>query len=157
LKNMGLLLEPPLVGGIDPLFGWKSLTLSQLLQEADRRLAAAGPPGGWLSDADEMFLAQLRSISRTAAAVLDDPAAYRTPWNSILPQAPQQKDLLAEPQYFFSGDGTLAFLLVRPVKEAGSFTAAQKSVDALRALVADLGPRFPGLEFGLTGMPVLET
>ncbi len=29
-----------------------------------------------------------------------------------------QTDYLAEPQYFFSGDGTLAFLLVRPVKEA---------------------------------------
>src|SRR5262249_60036844 len=68
-----------------------------------------------------------------------------------------QKDLLAEPQYFFSGDDSLAFLLVRPVKEAGSFTAARKSVEALHAILAAVGPRFPGLNLGLTGLPVLET
>ena len=53
---------------------------------------------------------------------------------------PEQKDLLAEPQYFFSGDGKdnkveLAFLLVRPVKEEGSFTSSQKSVATLRQLI----------------------
>jgi hopanoid biosynthesis associated RND transporter like protein HpnN len=64
---------------------------------------------------------------------------------------------MAEPQYFLSGDGTLAFLLVRPVKDQGSFTAAATSVTALRTLVAEVGTRFPRLQFGLTGLPVLET
>jgi hopanoid biosynthesis associated RND transporter like protein HpnN len=73
-----------------------------------------------------------------------------------VPRPPDQKDLLAEPQYFFSGDGTLAFVLVRPVKDAGSFTMAEKSIQGMRALVADLGRRFPDLQFGLTGLPVLE-
>src|SRR5262249_25349803 len=76
---------------------------------------------------------------------------------SLLPHPPQQKDLMAEPQYFFSGDGTLAFLLVRPIKEINSFTAAQKSVDALRAILVLIRERFADLQIGLTGMPVLET
>src|SRR5262249_31941417 len=72
-----------------------------------------------------------------------------------------QQDLLAEPQYFFSADdpqrGTLAFLLVRPIKESGSFTAALRPVSAMRDYVATLRRSWPDLEFGLTGMPVLET
>ena len=63
---------------------------------------------------------------------------------------------MAEPQYFFSEDGTLAFLLVRPFKEAGSFTFAQKSIDGLHALLAKTTPRYPDLAIGLTGLPVLD-
>ena len=74
--------------------------------------------------------------------------------------ARRSEDLLAEPQYFFNGDGpaVLAFLLVRPVKEKGSFTAALQSVagDA-RHRRRSARTAFPGIEFGLTGMPVLET
>jgi hypothetical protein len=73
-----------------------------------------------------------------------------------MPRSSGQDDLLAEPQYFFSPDRTLAFLLVRPIEEAGSFTAAQASVEGLREILTALGPSFPGLEFGLTGLPVLE-
>src|SRR5206468_12728469 len=77
--------------------------------------------------------------------------------HSILPPYPEPKDQLVEPQYFFSGDGRLALLLVRPVKEAGSFTAAKPSVDRLRQIIAAVQPSFSGLEFGCTGLPVLET
>src|SRR5205085_11479030 len=92
----------------------------------------------------------------SAAAVLHNPADYRNPWRSLLARPPEQKDLMAEPQYFFSGDGTLAFLLARPIKEEGSFTADQKSVEAMRGIVASVAQSFPGLELGLTGLPVLE-
>jgi hopanoid biosynthesis associated RND transporter like protein HpnN len=154
LKSMGLLLEPPLLGHLDPFIGWKSLTLSRLLSEAQQRVSARSGDGPLPPD-DRQLLTQLTSICNTAADVLDDPARYRSPWESILPPS-GQKDLLAEPQYFFSGDGTLAFLLVRPVKENGSFTMAQKSITAMRATIAEMGRRFPALQFGLTGLPVLE-
>jgi hopanoid biosynthesis associated RND transporter like protein HpnN len=157
LKCMNLLLEPPLVAGIDPLIGWKALTLLQLVHEAERRVSTLSP-GDKLRPEDEQFLHQLDAICRCAAGVLEDPTRYQSPWQSILPAgAPDQKDMMSEPQYFFSGDSTLAFLLVRPIKEAGSFTAAAKSVNALRDIVADTRGRFPQLEFGLTGLPVLET
>ena len=149
LNSMKLLLE------FGPL-SWRSLTLVTLLQEARHR-AGLLKPGERLGGADDQFLTQLLSISRMATAVLTDPAKYVNPWGSLLAQPPEQKDLLAEPQYFFSGDGTLAFLLVRPIKKAGSFIGARASVDAVRSIVAAARPAFPDLELGLTGLPVLET
>src|SRR5262249_1169901 len=125
----------------------------------------------------EQFLTQLLAVSRSATATLIEPSAYHNPWHSLLPQASlaraqsaehetlgaercapsASEDLLSEPQFFFSGDGSLAFLLTRPVKEERSFTAAKKSVDALRVIVAAVRPLFPELRFGLTGLPVLES
>ena len=149
LGSMKLLLE------FGPI-SWKSLTLLKLLREARNR-AGSIQPGEQLRPGDDQFLTQLLSISKTATATLTSPADYRNPWTSLLVQPPDQKDLLVEPQYFFSGDNSLAFLLARPVKEAGSFTGAKKSVDAMRAIVAEVGNQFPDIRFGLTGLPVLET
>jgi len=157
LHCMNLLLEPPLVAGIDRLLGWKALNVLQLVHEAERRVTTLSP-GVALRPEDEQFLRQLDAICRSAAGVLEDPGRYHNPWQSILPPVPaDQKDMMDAPQYFFSGDGTLAFLLVRPIEKAGSFTAAAKSVNALRDLVAQARCQFPTLEFGLTGQPVLET
>jgi hopanoid biosynthesis associated RND transporter like protein HpnN len=160
IRRMGLLLDPPVIGRIDPLFGWKSLTLVRLLSEARSvagRLDRGRPPP---PEADQ-FLTQLGAITRAALVSLESPADYKNPWLSLMAQPSEQENLLAEPQYFFSGEkegaSTLAFLLVRPVKEQGSFTACQKSVAALRAIVAAVAPRFPGLQVGLTGLPVLES
>lgn len=148
LKSMSLLLD------FGPL-AWRSLNLTQLVHEATDRLhklSLFDPP----SPSDKQFFTQLISISSTAAEFLQDPTRYRNPWNSLMAAPPQQSDLLNEPQYFFSGDGTLAFLLTRPIKEQGSFTAANRSVEAIRAIVAATRTEFPDLELGLTGLPVLE-
>jgi hopanoid biosynthesis associated RND transporter like protein HpnN len=149
LKSMSLLLE------VGP-FAWQSLTLYSLFHEARDR-AGKISPSRTLNPADDQFLTQLLRISQSATAALESLDRYQNPWGSLLAQPPEQKDLLAEPQYFFSGDGTLAFLLTRPVKEEGSFTADKKSVAAMHAIIAKVRPAFPELEFGLTGLPVLET
>jgi hopanoid biosynthesis associated RND transporter like protein HpnN len=135
---------------------WKNVGLPGLLLEARVRAdrIACGQP---MTHDDEEFFEQLRQVSRTAVATLDDPSAYRNPWGGIGPKRDDRPDFLAEPQYFFSGDGTLAFLLTRPVKEAGSFTASLKSVEALRGIVATVRRDFADVEIGLTGMPVLES
>jgi hopanoid biosynthesis associated RND transporter like protein HpnN len=152
LRGMGLLLR------LGPV-GWRNLTLQGLLAEGEQRTRALRP-GRPLSKADETFFTQLLSICRGAREMLADPVCYRNPWSSLMSRPPGQQDLLAEPQYFFAADtadGTLAFLLVRPVKEPGSFTAALKPVGVLREFVATLRRAYPDLEFGLTGLPVLET
>ena len=38
IQGMSLLLEPPVLAQLDPLFGWKSLSVQQLLRESERRL-----------------------------------------------------------------------------------------------------------------------
>src|SRR5207245_1565629 len=140
IKNMSLLLE------LGPV-SWQSLTLYSLLHEARDR-ASKITPGIPLQPADEQFLTQLLAVTGSATATLTDPSKYHNPWHSLLPEVgsrgadatslaspgqgmlgPDQLDLMSEPQFFFSGDGSLAFLLTRPVKKEGSFTAAKKSVD----------------------------
>jgi hopanoid biosynthesis associated RND transporter like protein HpnN len=168
LRNRALLFLPgeeiqQIHDGLEPMRpllqlgpgAWRFFTLQRLVQWADLKLAVVRP-GQPLSPADEQFFRQLVAITRAADAALADPAEYRNPWGSFTPERPDQDDLLAEPQYFFSGDGVLAFLLVRPIQEEGSFTAARASVEKLRAILAEVGPEFPGLEMGLTGIPVLE-
>jgi hopanoid biosynthesis associated RND transporter like protein HpnN len=149
LDDMKLLLE------FGPL-SWHGLNLQSLLREGQSRIEKL-QPGQALSDSDRQFFTQLAAVSRSAAAMVGDPAQYHNPWSSLMSRQPDQRDMLAQPQYFFSGDGTLAFLLVRPIKEKGSFTAALKSVAAARAIVAEVKRSFPRLEVGLTGLPVLET
>ena len=149
IQSMSLLLD------LGPI-SWQSLTLYSLLHEARDRASKLNPATP-LRPIDEQFLTQLLAVSRSAAATLADPPAYHNPWHSLLPQAPGQQDLMSEPQFFFSGDGSLAFLLTRPTREESSFTGSKPSVDAMRAIVAGVRPVFPELHFGLTGLPVLES
>jgi hopanoid biosynthesis associated RND transporter like protein HpnN len=126
-----------------------------LMLDAKHRLARLGA-GEDDASGSAQILEQLGRICQCASRYLDDPAGYQSPWKSILRQPPGQQDMLAEPQYFFSGDATLVFLLAHPIRE-DSFTGARKSVTALRAIMEHIRPRYPRLEFGLTGLPVLET
>src|SRR5947199_2104875 len=150
LQRMGMLLYGPTAS-----LAWQNVTIRSLLSEARVR-AGKIDPSAPLAAADEQFLTQLLAVVRSATAFLTDTTKYTNPWGSLLPCQPQQADLLASPQYFFSADGGLAFLLVRPVKEAESFTPALASVQAMRGLVAEARGRFPDIKLGLTGMPVLE-
>lgn len=156
LRSMSMLLEPPLVGRIDPFIGWRSLTLIRLFHEARDRAGKLLPEQP-LAEGDEIFLAQLLAITRSATDVLESPGAYKSPWRSLMAQKPEQQDLLKEPQYFFSGDGSLAFLLTRPVKDLSSFTESQESVEAMRKIVRNVSARYPDLQMGMTGLPVLES
>ena len=154
LGDMKELLTTTSVGPDSLFYPWRRLTLSSLLIRAGDSL----PDGHALSPEDVQFFTQLLAVTRAAGSYLDDPKKYSNPWGSLMASQPAgQQDLLTEPQYFFSGSGGLAFLLVRPIKDKGSFTAAQKSVETMRGIVADARSAYPGLEFGLTGMPVLET
>jgi hopanoid biosynthesis associated RND transporter like protein HpnN len=158
LEGMSLLLDTPVITKfLDASLSWRSLSVWQLFREGDRRLF------DWKTDQAnekaERFFKQLESICTGAAAVLDGKQSYGNPWRSILSANDRSaQDFTAKPQYFFSGDGKLAFLTVGPVKDSdsSSFTSAQRSIDALRELLTQMKERHPELEFGLTGLPVLE-
>lgn len=155
VRPMALLLEPPVIGLIDPLAGWKRLTLPEMAEKA------ALVNGPFNLDATTRFasdplLAQLAVVARRAREFAVDGQAYVSPWRDLAPDGPQ-KDLMAEPWRFFSPDGTLAFLLVRPTRdESDGFVFAQKSIDALRTILAEVGRVHASVRLGLTGMPVLE-
>jgi hopanoid biosynthesis associated RND transporter like protein HpnN len=135
--------------------GWHGLSLHGIVAEASARLSEHRPDQP-LSASDERFFRQLVAIADGARTSLGT-RRYDSVWSRLAGDEGAKDTLLTEPRYFFSADGQLAFLLARPVKEAGSFTAALKSVAAARAVVAGVRRDFPELSMGLTGLPVLET
>ena len=167
LRSRAMMIAPPerlatirdgFLGDLGPLldlspFSWHALGLAGIVAEGRQR-AARLEPGQALSASDARFFRQLAEVSRSAAGVLEG-KPYASPWASLA--AGEGPDFIAEPQYFFSGDGALCFLLARPVKERGSFTAALASVSAAREVERQVRALFPDLEVGLTGLPVLET
>lgn len=156
LKNMSMLLEPPVIGLIDPLTGWKHLTFFELMDKSALVNGPFNPEQKFFPERDPL-LKQLSILCKNVRNYLDDPLKYESPWQNYLPGVAEEKDLLAEPWYFFNGDGSLAFLTVRASKnrDAG-FTFAQKSIAELRRILADVETHHAGVRIGLTGMPVLE-
>jgi hopanoid biosynthesis associated RND transporter like protein HpnN len=156
LKHMAMLLEPPVIGLLDPLTGWKHLTFFELM---DKSALVNGPfnlDQNAFPEKDPL-LRQLGVLCKNVRVYLDDPAQYESPWHNFLPGVANQKDLLAEPWYFFSSDGSLAFLTVRAARDQnGGFTFAQKSIDRLHAIIAEVEGQCPDVRLGLTGIPVLE-
>ena len=153
LDRMKPLLASPLA--------WKFFSLHNMAAEAQSRLVKL-PPGQQPPAEDIPLLEQLLSAVRSARATLADPNKYRNPWTALVKQPERTgdvsaQDLLARPQYFFSGDGKLAFLLVRPSCKTDGFIGPHESVDQLRKLVDELRPANPSLQMGVTGLPVLET
>ncbi len=147
----------PLLGPLAPL-SWSMLSLESLLGQASGALESRGS-GQSFSEADRDLLEQMPAVAQAAAATLRDPAKYRNPWAVAGPRTADRDDekQLTEAQYFFTVDGSLAMLLCRPKKKSHSFTPAKEANGTLRAILADIGPNYPELKLGLTGLPVLET
>jgi hypothetical protein len=134
---------------------WPMFTLHSLVGEAGQRVRKL--PDGECPPTDRQFLTQLLGITRAAALHLDAPEKYRNPWqNMVTSPLQEQRDLLNEPQYFFSRDGALAFLLVRPVQAEAPSRSQGKCGRAAR-IVDGVRPQFDDLEMGVTGLPVLES
>jgi hopanoid biosynthesis associated RND transporter like protein HpnN len=160
----------PLLGPVAPV-AWRMLSLQSLLASSEVALESQAA-GRALSPADQDLLAQLPTVLASATDTLRDPAAYRNPWNLTSadttgnPEASSagkkaapldSADALFAPQYFFTPDGSLALFTCRPKKATDSFTPAKEANATLREILAAVGPNYPDLALGLTGIPVLET
>jgi len=150
----------PLLGPIGPV-AWRMLSVQSLLGNAALSLEAQHA-GREVSAADRDLLTQLPAIANSATAYLKNPEAYSNPWAlaAVTPGLAQEArgaESLTGPQYFFTPDGSLAMLTCRPRKATESFTPAKEANAAMRAILAEVTPQFPGVSLGLTGLPVLET
>jgi hopanoid biosynthesis associated RND transporter like protein HpnN len=148
----------PLLGDFAPL-AWRKLSVQSLIGNGAVALEKRAA-GGALTAAERDLIAMLPRIASTAAAAVRDPAAYRNVWELAPPggaDTGRSRAQLTAPQYFFTPDGSLALLMCRPKKTAQSFTPAREASDAMTAILAQVGPRHPGVSLGLTGLPVLES
>ena len=162
LSNVAARLDrmEPLLGPVGPV-AWRMLSVQSLLASGSVALEAQAA-GRELTASDRDLLAQLPAVAASAADALRDPDTYRNPWAlggaaPGLPSGARSDNPMLTPQYFLTPDGTLALLTCRPKKAADSFTPAKESNAAMRAILAGVSARFPGVSLGLTGIPVLET
>src|SRR6185503_14037300 len=62
----------------------------------------------------------------------------------------------ARPEYFKSDTGKLSFITIDPVKDYSSLSVIEQPLREIRSAIADAKLKFPGVEIGLTGKPVLQ-
>src|SRR3954451_11798234 len=98
LRPMTLLLEPPVIGLLDPLAGWRRLTLYEMTDKAALMNGAFNPDTKDNLDRDPL-MRQLAAAVKKSLVFLEDGAKYESPWVNFLPVDDTQKDMLAEPFY----------------------------------------------------------
>jgi hopanoid biosynthesis associated RND transporter like protein HpnN len=153
LQHLSKLL---LAGSFSQDYAWKSVTLLNHLYEAVQSSSTLRNSAEPRPEQDPV-LRQLNATCVKANRFLSEAGAYESPWERVVAADPTRQTLMSEPQYFFSPDGSLAFLTARPrQEESDGFACGKESIEALRARLGPMRERFPDLEFGLTGMPVLE-
>jgi hopanoid biosynthesis associated RND transporter like protein HpnN len=148
---------------------WSLLNLPDIYENLRLQIApdvadaeAARSPADSAATTSQQFVqragtAQL--FSEALIAYLENPRDYRpqqtmpllAPWLAVLErfsaavQAP-----VAPPE-------RLQLFVVRPAATSEHFSGQTETVDALRAIAADVRLRHPGVQLGLTGLPVLES
>ena len=77
---------------------------------------------------------------------------YRSPWPDMTTMVGPLAD-----QGPVSGKGRYGFVLLQLVREDNEhFVQNSEAIDTLRGILAKAGAHYPQLEFGLTGLPVME-
>ena len=142
------LLRPLLLGS------WQWMTLDNVFQATRFRLSnlASGRP------VDETTRQSLLSTTRLIESLdfhLRNGAVYRSPWNDSFGKR-GNGELDSIPEYFFSDNGRTALMRVVPITSDARLGDAGRSIELLREIISRVQPVFPGLTFGMTGLPVLE-
>ncbi len=129
--------------------------LGQLQNAANSKVAGdTGGAGGAGGEFD------LRAISSQIVGVQDLLAAITQRLESDADQ-PTLGDLMngdesGSYQYLESDNGRMLFLRVTPVREEGGINAMGPAIASIRKVMADVTPRHPDVEAGLTGIEVVE-
>jgi uncharacterized protein len=148
LANMAPLLEFP--------FAWNLFTTKSITCEAHARIKQI-EARGTVTGADKAFLAQFRSIIRSATSYLDTQENYQNPWVGLLPQTQHDSTMLSKPNYLISEDKSIAILLARPItQEKSEFVSSMPAVKLMRTILNEVANLHPEVQLGLTGLPVLE-
>lgn len=61
-----------------------------------------------------------------------------------------------KPEYFKSDTGKLHFITIDPAKDYSSLSVIERPLQEIRGAIDEARRRFPGVEIGLTGKPVLQ-
>ena len=150
--------------------GWSRLTVGGMVQgmctrlqhEAQQALAggAANPDPANANAASTIIPnqsseQQLLRLAQSLHSAVDQRRGYQSPW----PEMPQSFATLSElnSEYLLTQEGRLGFVLLRLThSDQDGFARGAAAVEALRALIVQIGARHPEVKLGLTGIPVME-
>ena len=142
-------LEPLLIAGFDQWsLQWVTKATLGLLTQRDESIP--------LDPLMKTNLLQTASLLESLHTYLSPGSIYRSPWADPMIEGANER-VRKIPQYFFSSDRRFAFLRVIPSETEGMLVRNQEPVRILREILSRVRPLFSDLEFGLTGLPVLET
>ena len=82
---------------------------------------------------------------------------FTNPWPEMLQVDAEFRQSAEGPVYLLNDAGTMGFLKAKPLEKDQGFTGANPSIEKAREIVAEVRAKFPGVEIGLTGIPVLES
>jgi hopanoid biosynthesis associated RND transporter like protein HpnN len=102
------------------------------------------------------LLDQALLLTRSMNRSLDNPDDFSSPWPNIISGDGTVQDESDEVVYLINEQGTMGFLKAFSIGNRDDFTGATQSIDRLRKLVDEVSVSYPGLQIGITGIPVLE-
>jgi len=138
--------------------GWSHLKVATTVGGLAAQLAAgeAGQPGGEspLAALERYTEALLAAVEAPLAARPSGPTDYVSPWPGMPASFATLRDLSGE--HLLAKEGRLGFVLLRLAKQDGGFAGASAATDRLREIIRSMAARHPGVDIGLTGLPVME-
>lgn len=148
LQSIERSLEPlrPLLAG-----GWSFFSVENILRAAKFRLTATPVRQPLDENGRQIIESSTRTLESFESMLAG--GAYQSPWKSMIRHPAMGKD---ESEYFFSPNGKIVYLQARPLRDESSFTGTAQPVKVARQLLARVQSMYPDLNFGITGMPVLE-
>ncbi|MFM8251265.1 MAG: MMPL family transporter [Planctomycetota bacterium] len=107
-----------------------------------------GPRGETEMDA----AAEDRRLQEISAALADEPRPIAIPeWEELVTRTAE-----FEPQWLLTEDGRMGFIALQFKPQAAAIVQGEEQITRLRSLLQTTQRRHPGVEIGLTGMPILE-
>ncbi|MCA9074782.1 MAG: MMPL family transporter [Planctomycetaceae bacterium] len=82
---------------------------------------------------------------------------FTSPWPTCFSESARFDASSFQPIYQITESGHMGFLLTVLVDGGDDFQGSSQSIDRLRELIGDTEELYPGVEIGLTGIPILES
>jgi len=136
---------------------WNLFNLRTLYQGLRFQLSRVqqAPDPAMAEQAAEPLLEMVHRLSQSLSAFAAN-RGYNSPWHDLVPLEDSQRAEANQVRYFLNEAGTFGFVLALPKPVENDFEGPTQAIDHARALIAEVGGRFPGVRLGLTGIPVLE-
>lgn len=142
---------------------WNQLHLQAVFGQLNQQIRAslagerdAPAQGAATEPVTRALLEQATLFVSSMGRFLADRNDFVPPWPDTLSVDRRMRDEASQVRYFLNDDGTMGFLKVRPTRERTGFEGPTRAIERIRQIIAEVSRERPGVQIGVTGIPVLE-